>query len=144
MIPVPSEIEGKEAIFGEIEESFQKEGFILGGNWEFDSGYFDTALEREGAETIYLRLPVQVVSGQLDDKEARLKFQQPLLVRHVVNTGIMEEEDPLTVVDQMMPTVNSLVNQFQKPLKTDGEIHNQQQRLQEAQRAISKIIPYVQ
>lgn len=143
MIPVPSEIEGKEARYGEIEQSFQKEGFVLGGNWEYDSGYFDAALEREEGETIYLRLPVQVVAGELDDSEARLKFLQPLLVRHVVNTEIMTNDDSLSVVDQVLPTANSLVNQFQKPLETDGDIHDEQQRLQKAQEAISKIMPYV-
>lgn len=143
MIPVPSEIEGREAIFGKIQEPFQQAGFILGGNWEYDSGYFDAALERDGGETIYLRLPVKVLSGALDDGEARLKFLQPLLLRHVANTGLMEEDNSLPVVDQMMPTTSSLVNQFQKPLKTDGEIHDEQKRLQKAQTAISKIMPYV-
>lgn len=142
MIPVPSEIEGKEATYGEIEKSFQNEGFVLGGNWEYKSGYFDAALERDGGETIYLRLPFQVVAGELNDKEARLKFLQPLLVRHVVNTEI-SKVDSLPLVDEMPLATNSLVNQFQKPLEMDGEIHDEQQRLQEAQVAIHKIITYV-
>lgn len=142
MIPVPSEIEGKEATFGEIEESFQNEGFVLGGNWEYESGYFDAALEQEGGETIYLRLPVQVVKGELNDKEATLKFLQPLIVRHVVNTK-MTYDDSLPLVDQMPLATNNLVNQFQKPLEVDGDIQNEEHRIQEAQAAISKIISYL-
>ncbi|WP_134699075.1 YugN family protein [Ammoniphilus sp. YIM 78166] len=141
MIPVPSEIQGKEATFGEIREPFIEHGFILGGNWEYEHGYFDAALERDGGETIYLRLPVEVIEGALDDSGARLKFQQPFIVRHVVHTQLASDSIPL--VDQLPFQMNTLVNQFQTPEAVDGEIHRVDQRVQEAQAAIAKLMRYV-
>lgn len=136
MISFNSEIEGKEARFGDIEDVFAEKGFVLGGNWEFDGGYFDTEVDGEYDETVYLRLPVQVVQGQLDEAEAKLRFLQPLLVRHVVNTGLAEDEpEP--------GTLGSSVVQFQPPLETDGEIHDQDKRLEKAKDAIQRILPYL-
>lgn len=141
MITVPSEIEGKEARYDEIEDPFAKEGFVLGGNWEYDSGYFDAALERDGGETIYLRVPVQVVDGELDDGNARLRFQQPFLLRHVVHTRNFSDSIPL--VDQLPGQLNTLVNQFQTPAEVDGDIRDVEQRVEEARAALSRILPFV-
>ncbi|RXT08156.1 YugN family protein [Ammoniphilus sp. CFH 90114] len=142
MISVPSEIEGKVATYGEIEDAFNREGFVLGGNWEYDKGYFDAALERDGGETIYLRVPVEVMEGELDDGGARLRFHQPFLVRHVVHTRNFSDSIPL--VDQLPGQLNTLVNQFQTPAEVDGDIHDVDRRVEEARAAIAKILPYVQ
>lgn len=143
MISFHSEIEGKEAYFGDIEDLFSQKGFVLGGNWEFDGGYFDYELDEEKGETVYLRVPVQVVQGQLDETGARLKFLTPLLVRHVVETGV-SHDDSLPLLDQMPMQAVSLVNQFQTPVETDGEIHNQEKRVEMAKEAIQRILPYVE
>lgn len=132
MISFQSEIEGKEAVFGEIVEPFAMEGFDLGGNWEYDGGYFDHALEQEGGETIYVRLPVEVTRGQLDDAQANLKFLRPLIVRHVVHTGIDDDVGSA-----------GLMNQFQSPIEKDGDIYNEQQRIEKARQAIQRLLPYV-
>jgi len=136
MISIQSEIEGKEARYGDIEEIFSREGFVLGGGWDYFEAYFDCALERDGGETIYLRLPVEVMNGQLDDAGAELKFKQPFLIRHVVNTGLTKDEPEPT-------TIGSVVVQFQPPLESDGEIHNRDQRVEKAKQAIQKLLPYL-
>ncbi|RKD24614.1 hypothetical protein BEP19_09580 [Ammoniphilus oxalaticus] len=133
MISFQSEIEGKEAQYGAIAEPFATEGFVLGGNWDYDGGYFDCALEKDGdGETIYLRLPAQVTRGQLDDAKANLKFLQPLLVRHVVHTGIADEVGSA-----------GTLNQFQSPIETDGEIHAEDHRVAKAEQAIQRIMPFL-
>jgi hypothetical protein len=143
MIPVPSKINGKEVIYGEIEEAFTREGFVLGGNWDYYEGYFDNPLEQNEQETIYLRLPIQVVAGQLNDADARIKFGQPFLVRHVVEIGVDTEVDPLPLIDQIPGQATFLVNQFQTPDEKDGEIYNKQERIEEAKEAIERILPYL-
>jgi hypothetical protein len=141
LIRVSSDIVGKQAVFGEIEGSFSSQGFTLGGNWNYDAGYFDTELERDQAETIYLRLPIEVVDGALNEPEARLRFGQPLLVRHVIQDE--NASDSLPLVDQLPAEANAFVNQFQSPVETDGEIRDQARRMEMAKQAIERILPYV-
>jgi hypothetical protein len=143
MIPIDSQIEGKEAVYGDIVEPFRQEGFELGGNWEYDNGYFDSAIVREKHESIFLRLPVEVVDGELDNEDARIKFQQPFLVRHVVEGGVDTEFDPLPLIDQLPLQAFSLVNQFQTPIEKDGDIHDQERRKEKARLAIERIMKYV-
>ena len=137
MISIQSEIEGKEARYGDIKEPFSQEGFVLGGSWDFDGGYLDCELDKEEGETVYLRIPVKVVQGQLDEADARLRFLQPFLVRHVVNLGISDGES------EGGPLESAFV-QFQTPLETDGEIHHQDLRIDKGKKAIQRIFPYVQ
>jgi hypothetical protein len=141
VIQFQSEIVGKEAVYGEIKEPFEREGFTLGGNWDYGEAFFDAILEREKGETIYLRLPVHVVEGQLDDRDSRLSFEQPLLLRHVVHTGIDKDENLLAL--GAMPLTSSLMGQFQEPAVPDGEIHEQNLRLEKASQAIKRIMHYL-
>ncbi|HJV44224.1 MAG TPA: YugN family protein [Bacillota bacterium] len=141
MIPIQSNIVGKQAIYGEIKEPFESQGFVLGGNWDYDGGFFDTILEKDGAETIFLRLPIEAVDGNLNEPEAQIKFGQPLLVRHVVQGEIASDSLPL--IDQMPYQTNAFVNQFQTPVETDGEIRDQRRREEMARQAIKRIKSYI-
>jgi hypothetical protein len=123
VIQFQSDIAGKEAVYGEIKKPFAREGFTLCGDWEYDEASFDTILEREEGKTIYLRLPVRVVKGQLDDSKSHLTFGQPFLLRHEV--------------------YSSLRGQVQETLLPSGNIHEKNLRIKKARQAIERIMHYL-
>src|SRR5690625_2818529 len=108
MIQFESGIEGKQMYFGFAERNLKKFGFFICGNWEYDRGFFDRILQRDGGETIYVRMPFFVLEGELDRDDAWIEFQKPFVIKHVVHTGI--ETDP----NSLLTTTG--LNQFQKPL----------------------------
>lgn len=138
MLNVPSEIEGKEATYGDVLKGFEKEGFYLCGGWEYDSAYFDSILHQDGEVTIYLRLPVQVVQGKLDDPDANMKFGQPFVIKHVIHTGIVENEDDATI-----PNLAGM-NQFHKPSDPDDRIEDEARWKTAGEQALNRILAYVQ
>lgn len=116
MIILETDIEGKQTYFGYAEKKLEKFGFCLGGNWEYDSGIFDSKLNREGGETIYVRLPFRVLEGELDRRDAFIEFQKPYVIKHVVHIGLDKEKDSL------LTTVG--LSQFQEPVDKDGYIRD--------------------
>lgn len=116
MLHLDTDIEGKQMAFGYAQTELKKQGIIMGGNWEYDKGLFDGILHRDGGETIYLRLPFKVLEGELDQREARIEFEKPFVIKHVVNLGLDKDENSLLSVTGF--------NQFQKPLDKDGYIHD--------------------
>ena len=118
MISLQTELEGKRNYFGYLQGQFKKYGFFLCGAWEYDRGKFDAVLWREKGETIYLRLPFHVLSGELDKRDAYLEFRTPYIIKHVVNTGLDRDENSLLSATGF--------NQFQKPLDKDGKIDNKE------------------
>lgn len=132
MIRLKSPLEGKKAYFGEVADPFSAEGFELGGNWEYDQGSFDKILFREGAETIYLRLPFRVLSGVLDQHDAYLQFEGPLIMKHVVNDGI--DHDGHSILS------STGLNQFQKPADPDGDIPNEEKWKEKGEQVIARMM----
>lgn len=116
MIHLETDIEGKQLSFGEAQDTMKKFGFAMGGGWEYDSGLFDGIMHREGGETIYVRLPFQVLEGELDRRDALIEFQKPFVIKHVVNLGLDYDSNALLTTAGF--------NQFQKPLDKDGYIHD--------------------
>jgi len=116
MIRLETDIEGKQMSFGYARKTLKKFGFIMGGNWEYDSGMFDSMMHREGGETIYVRMPFRVLEGELDRKDAWIEFEKPFVIKHVVNVGL--DNDPNSLL-----TATGF-NQFQEPLDKDGYIHD--------------------
>lgn len=132
VIPLDTTIEGKKAYFGETRRLLKKYGYALCGNWEYDRGKFDTVLWREGGETIYLRIPFTVLEGNLDENRAYIEFNQPYLVKHVVNVGIDWNESALLTVAGFA--------QFQKPLDPDGHIDNRSRWKQIGEEHIGEVL----
>jgi len=116
MIHLDTDIEGKQMTFGYAEETLKRFGLVIGSSWEYHHGVFDGILHRKGGETIYVRLPFQVIDGELDRADALIEFEQPFIVKHVVNLGIDKSGHGLLTVAGL--------GQFQKPLDRDGHIHN--------------------
>lgn len=132
MIQFESGIEGKQMYFGFAERNLKRFGFYIGGSWEYDRGFFDRILQRDGGETIYVRLPFFVLEGELDRDDAWIEFQKPFVIKHVVHTGI--ETDPNTLL-----TTTGL-NQFQKPLDKDGHIRDKSKWVEFGEEAIGDIL----
>ncbi|MBG9803077.1 YugN family protein [Brevibacillus laterosporus] len=113
MKQIASQIEGKQAIYGDLMETLGKEGFTL-SNWEYRSGFLDRKLDDKGM--VFLRLPVQVVSGELDQPHAVLRFEQPFVLKHIYQTGSDDDID--------YAVVSSMFNQFQEPINKDADIES--------------------
>ncbi len=111
-----TDIEGKTTTFGHAQDVLKKYDCDLGGHWEYYAGCFDSILWREGGETIYLRMPFHVLSGALDQQSAEIEFEQPFVIKHVVNIGLDRDESSLLTVAGF--------SQFQEALDKDGHIKN--------------------
>ncbi|GLO64675.1 MULTISPECIES: YugN family protein [Oceanobacillus] len=135
MIQLETDIEGKQAYFGKLQGGLKELGFGLSGSWQYDEGYFDGILSREGAETIYLRLPFHVISGELDNDHALLEFDTPFLIKHVVNTGLEKEGSDLATATGL--------SQFQKPVDADGEIDDRSYWQKNGEHAVQQIINHI-
>lgn len=132
MLYLNTDIEGRQMTFGEAQTMLKEHGFVLGGGWEYDRGLFDGVMHREGGETIYVRIPFQVIEGELDRRDALLEFQQPFVIKHVVNLGLDKDENSLTTVLGL--------NQFQKPIDTDGQIFDKSKWQEFGEEAIGDIL----
>lgn len=102
------------------------------GGWEYHSGLFDGVMHREGGETIYMRLPFAVIEGELDRRDAFIQFEKPFVIKHVVNLGLDTDENALLTTTGL--------NQFQKPLDTDGHIRDKSKWQEFGEEAIGDIL----
>ncbi|SIT84311.1 YugN family protein [Edaphobacillus lindanitolerans] len=119
MLKLETDLQGKRALYGEIEPLLRSHGFSLCGNWEYNEGMFDGILNRMSGETIYLRLPFDVLSGSLDHPNTMLAFGQPFLIKHVVNVGLDHDQNALLTTTGF--------DQFQAPLEKDANIQKKSQ-----------------
>lgn len=114
MLKLQTDIEGKKVYFGEVRNVFNANGFTFCSNFEYTHGKFDMNLCREGGETIYIRVPFNVLHGELDRPNAYIQFGQPYVIKHVVNIGLDWDENSLLTATGF--------NQFQNPVDKDGNI----------------------
>lgn len=133
MIQLNSVIEGKTANFGIVRKMFLSHGCSFCSNFEYDQGKFDSALWRKGGETIYLRIPFNVLEGALDHSNAYIEFGTPYVIKHVVNIGLDYDENSLL-------TATTGLNQFQKPLDKDGYIRDKSRWEKAGEEVIEKIL----
>ena len=135
MLQIQSDLEGKLAQFGYLQEKLKPYGFGLGGYWEYDHGYFDTILSKERGETIYLRLPFNVIHGVLDSPSAQIQFKTPYVIKHVLNLGLDFDDGSL-----LDPTGFS---QFQTPIDKDGKIEDSNKWVEAGQQVVGKVLQYI-
>lgn len=135
MLRLQTDLEGKKAYFGDMQDRLKNLGYCLGGNWDYDKGSFDSILWRDGGETIYLRVPFHVLDGILDECEASIEFQTPFVIKHVVNIGFDKDENSLLTATGF--------NQFQDPLDTDGQIKNKNKWEDAGEQAVKQILSYL-
>jgi hypothetical protein len=102
--------------FTDVRHVLGQRGFTLGGNWAYDAGSFDCALD--DANQVWLRLPFAVTIGNLDsetdDNDAKIRFDEPFVLKHVYNEGLDREAQPRTVT--------ALFDQFSDPVAADADI----------------------
>jgi len=132
MIHLETDIEGEQMTFGYAQKTLKEFGFNMGGSWEYDSGFFDGVLHREGGETIYVRIPFQVLEGELDRQDAWIEFQKPFVIKHVVNVGLDKDSNSLIAATGF--------SQFQEPLDKDGYIRDKSKWQEFGEEAIGDIL----
>lgn len=135
MLQLQTDLEGKTVCFGDLRNNINKLGYTIGGNWDYDRGSFDNVLWREGGETIYLRLPFEVLEGDLDHHEAFIRFQTPYVIKHVVNIGLDNDESSLLTTTGF--------NQFQNPVDKDGQIENKNRWMHAGEQAVEQVVQYI-
>ncbi|TQS71206.1 hypothetical protein DX933_16160 [Ornithinibacillus gellani] len=132
MLHLDTDMEGKQMSFGDAQRELSKHGFTMGSSWDYDRGIFDGVMHREDGETFYLRMPFQVIKGVLDRSDAMIEFEKPFVIKHVVNLGLDKDENSLASATGF--------NQFQKPLDTDGYIHDKSMWVEFGEEAIGDIL----
>jgi hypothetical protein len=116
LIPILSNLEDHVEGFANLNNFFEEWEFTLGGNWDYEHGYFDRFLDE--AHMVWLRIPFQVTSGTMDGdsdaSDAIVKLGTPFVLKHIYNDGL----DP-----EAVPNVyGGLINQFQEPIEKDADI----------------------
>ncbi|WP_100373871.1 YugN-like family protein [Bacillus sp. FJAT-45037] len=119
MIAMDSTINGKEFKLQVLEEKLKPLGYRIGGNWDYDHGYFDYKIDEDVGYT-FLRVPFKAVDGELDRRGVSVELGQPFLLNHKFQRGLDDNPDPFNGL--VSYTYNSLVNQFQEPVDKDAEI----------------------
>ncbi len=114
MIEVPSQIENQQYKLIDLEKKLKPLGYDIGGNWDYDHGYFDYKMDDE-VSYLFLRVPFTAVEGMLDQRGVVVQLGRPFLLAHKYNKGLDDEAvDP-----------NPWVNQFQAPVDSDAQFPQQ-------------------
>jgi len=137
MIPISSSVEGQEKKFTEVHELLKERQFSLGGNWEYDGGTFDRALDDENK--VWLRIPFRVTDGNIDselsENNAQIQFGQPFVLKHLYNEG----NDP----EASVRVVGAMFDQFQAPVNPDADVEPRWvERGQSIMREVEEAIPF--
>ncbi|ALC89514.1 hypothetical protein AM500_06735 [Bacillus sp. FJAT-18017] len=128
MIPIKSSVEGKDFSLRELEDALRPLGYSIGGNWDYDHGYFDYKIDDEGTYHFF-RVPFQAVDGQIDGGNPRVRIGTPFLLAHQYEDGVDDEGN--------IGTFSGSVNQFQSPEEKDAPIDSEYVNL--ASNLVSKL-----
>lgn len=134
MLALHSKLEGREANYLEVKRTLHTLGFVLGGQWTYEHGFFDHALD--ASRMVWLRLPFTVMEGEIDeaaDMHTTIRFGQPFVLCHVYETG--------TDAQAKVRLLGALMDQFQSPKEADGTVSHVHQHqamigLQKVEKAI--------
>ncbi|MDR6227314.1 YugN family protein [Desmospora profundinema] len=131
MIPLSSPLEGVTGSFVTIDRLFNGEGFVLGGGYEYDHGYYDKALdwEENKEHRAYLRIPVTAVEGSIGTRTATLQVGKPFVLKHQYQTGVDH--------DANIGFLSATVNQFAEPADPDDAV--EQKWLRRAQAELNQL-----
>lgn len=112
-------LEHQTAAFDALRDTLAGFDFSLGGNWDYDHGYFDRSLDE--AQKVYLRIPFKVTNGNHDleneESGATIEIGKPFVLKHVYNEGL----DPKAEAE----TYGAMIDQFQTPLDPDDEVESE-------------------
>ena len=111
MIEIKSTLEGKQAVLSGLKSKLEGLGYTVGGNWDYDHGYFDYKLD-EGEEEQYLRIPITALDGDLEQENSRVELGRPFMLSHEYKTDVD--------VDGNVGNVSASLNQFREPSDKDA------------------------
>ncbi|WP_100405276.1 YugN-like family protein [Bacillus solitudinis] len=120
MLPLDSQVVGQQFKLQAVEEKLKPLGYAIGGNWDYDHGYFDYKIDEKDGYT-FLRLPFQAVDGELDKRGVMVKLGKPFLLNHKYQDDLDDNPDVLNGLVSMR--YNSTFNQFQEPIDKDAKIN---------------------
>ncbi|MBY0124306.1 YugN-like family protein [Bacillus sp. S/N-304-OC-R1] len=112
MIEIPSELEGKSFDLYKLEQKLKPIGYVIGGNWDYDKGYFDYKIDNEEGYQ-FLRLPFHAIDGMLDVRGCTVELGRPFLLSHLYEAGL--DDHAHTAV------ISGSFNQFSEPTEKDAE-----------------------
>ncbi|MBM7717663.1 hypothetical protein JOC94_004694 [Bacillus thermophilus] len=113
MIQIDSRIEGRRFNLHHLEQLLKPRGYTIGGNWDYDKGFFDYKMADDGGYQ-FLRIPFTAVEGELDSRGTVVELEKPFVLNHVYQRGL----DDHVNVGNMTATLN----QFQEPEDPDGSV----------------------
>lgn len=118
MYAIPSSLTSQLQDYDQARSTLSTHGFGLGGNWDYEHGSFDCALD--DANKVWLRLPFDVTIGNIDsessENNATIRFGQPFVLKHVYNEGSDHEAQPRAL--------GAMLDQFSDPIDPDDKIEN--------------------
>ncbi|GAE94016.1 hypothetical protein JCM21714_3141 [Gracilibacillus boraciitolerans JCM 21714] len=113
MYELDSTIEKKVFPYQQVKGVVEKEGFSLGGAWEYDHGYFDYKLATDDGYH-FLRVPFHSIKGEIENENAVIKLNKPYILTH----RYQDDVDAYAESSVMQASFN----QFQSPVEKDANI----------------------
>ncbi len=112
MIEVQSELEGRSFNLYKLEQVLKPLGYVIGGNWDYDHGYFDYKIDDEVGYQ-FLRIPFMAIDGQLDSQNTTVQIKRPFLLSHKYQIGLDD--------NALVRNVTASFNQFSEPQDPDAQ-----------------------
>ncbi|WP_058306863.1 YugN family protein [Gracilibacillus massiliensis] len=113
MFELDSTIENKVFFYREVKRILEKEGYALGGAWEYDHGYFDYKLANDDGYH-FLRVPFHSLKGEIENENAVIKMDKPYILTH------RYQDDVDAYAESSV--IQASFNQFQTPVEKDADI----------------------
>jgi YugN-like family len=113
MIEISSSLEGKQYPLYDLELELKQLGYTIGGNWDYDHGYFDYLMDDDNGYH-FLRIPFRAVDGQLDAHNATVRLGRPFILTHKYKEGL----DDHAVIGNFQASFN----QFSEPAEKDADV----------------------
>lgn len=132
MIELASKLEGELFKLYVLEQTLKPLGYVIGGNWDYDHGFFDYKINDEVGYQ-FLRIPFQAMDGQLDSQGTTVQIGKPYLLSHKYQIGL---DDNVHVGN-----INASFNQFAEPQDPDAQFPDEylslgKELLKEAEEAL--------
>ncbi|MFD2613666.1 YugN family protein [Paenibacillus gansuensis] len=133
MITLTSDMNEQQMAYEDADALLSSHGFTLGGNWDYNQGEFDYALDE--ANKVWLRIPFSVTRGTLDIEagasDATILLGSPYVLKHVYRES--DNPDP----EAQPKIVGALFDQFQKPVDKDADV--EQKWVDQARQLLVKV-----
>ncbi|SFB13186.1 MULTISPECIES: YugN-like family protein [unclassified Bacillus (in: firmicutes)] len=111
MFKITSRLENQQFDLFKLEQKLKPIGYEIGGNWEYDHGYFDYKIDDQVGYQ-YLRVPFRAIDGQLDARNCTVALERPFLLSHKYQRGIDDHAE--------IGNLSASFNQFQEPVDKDA------------------------